>query len=447
MRAAALGVAVVMLIACGDDGGGGGGQPQLKTNLGIDLATVKGFVIAPVTNPAAARGMAGIADPTIDQLFTLNADGTLTKVTVTTDENGISSTTETSSPTALFDTRKHLFIGFQRVEYQGQQCSVVAVRKSDGALFCVSPRPSNYADYYSIIDSDASGDYVTMLGGLETGEAMGSVFAFDFAAGTGPIQTTLVDSATDGRSDAIAIGSRGDVLLDLRPQMNGQSLTRVYRRSGGFSSHGTGKDCYISGIGADAANFYYVRQKVGPGDGPDLHKLTWNGTSYDDTLVFADGAGAIGLGSCSAPGNASLVKSGGIIYYAPVKNGGAIVQWNYFVELVNGGTPVRHTAAAIDTIVKLYPFDTGLVILGLDPNGNSIVQRWLAAGAAYTTVLAPGEYFVSKLSAAPSGEITFSGRRLSDNVRIVGNVPAGSTTVTIVPQTFAGDVVQLQRIN
>ena len=442
-----IGVAgALAFVACGgsEPPAGGGGPPQLKANLGIDLATVKGFVIAPVANPNPARG-AGVADPTIAQLFTLNADGSLTTVTVVTTIDGDGEASSSSSsmnegPTAVFDTRNFVLIGFNHVEYQGSSCGMVAARKSDSALFCIPVlAPNGPETYLPTVDSDATGQYIAVL-------SRESLYVLDFASGSGPAQSTLIDNGTDGSASLFVMSSRGDVLATVRPQMMGSGFARIYRRSGGFSNHGDATGSYTSGIGDDAANFYYVVNIAGGGAGYYLHKLTFNGATYDDSVIFDDSAGIVGLATLRSE-NASLVKSGGIIYQARIKGGSGAGAWNYFVELVNGGTPVRHTATTITTIEKLHAFNSGLVIVGLDPIGNSMLVRWLPAGDSYTTVLAPGEYSISKTSVAAAGEITFAGRRLADNARIVGTIAAGTSTVTVVPQTFVGDVIQVKRIN
>lgn len=447
---------VAMLgVGCGGDDGphnDGGNSPQLKTNLGIDLSSIKGFVIAPVTVPGA---VVAVADTTVDQLWTLNADGSLTIVTVTTtiDGDGMSTSTDSQRavPRGLFDTPSYTLIAFDHVGYQMDSCTIVAVRKSDAALFCVTVQPSLPVPppYYPTVGAAASGQYVTIHGEpneIPTMGPRGGLVALDFSGAT-PVRKVVIDPALDGLVGPSATNSAGDVFLRVSP-VGGTPATRVYSRGGGFTNHDPDIDCLIAGTGADAANFYFTKNRT-PGGVfmATLFKLTKNGTTFDQTEVFDDVNGTVGIRQCSL-GNvtADVVESGDKIY---VTTPGASMlghppPYNYFVELVNGGIPVRHTAAAMDEITMLVGYSTGIVVVGR-VNNNNIMQRW--SGGGFTTVLAPGEYSVSIVSASRTGEITFSGRRMSDNARIIGNIPAGSSTVTIVPQTFSGDVVQIQRIN
>lgn len=431
---------VVFLAACGgDDGPGGGGgpfEPELKPNLGVDLANVSGFVIAPVTFQNSA---ASFAEEVIDQLFTLNADGSLTIVTVVTTVDGdgthSNTTTQRARPRHVFDSPKYLLIAYDNVRYQGQECFSVAVRKADAALFCVPlivHPPDLQGQYSPTVAADASGDVLTV-------DAFERLVTLDFSAAAGPTQTVIADTMSDGFVRATVTNPDGDIAVELSPNAQG-SNTRVYRKSGGFMSFGMNGDCLTTGVGADATSFYVTRRESG-GIWFELFKLTKTGTMFAETKIYSDTNRAVDIPSCQLGG--SMARSASSIYVP--SDGQGQGPRNFFVELVNPtGQPVRHDVPAMTTVDSLYGYDAGLVVLGADGNGNSILQRWSAG--AFTTVLDAGEYVITSLSVTPSGEITFGGRRAADNARIVGTVAAGSTEVTIVPQMFAGDVVQIQRI-
>jgi hypothetical protein len=427
----------------GDGGSGGGGSNHrtvMKAKLGVSLANVKGFVIAPGGSTSLSAADGGTSSK---QLYSLNADGSLTalQLTESQDENGETVTTETPAPLEIQridDTPKFVFFSVPSaaVKHEDQDCAIVAARKSDSALFCVeqhllgAPKP-----YHKLLDTDETGDVIFLHGEDLT--------KLDFTDPNNPTSTVLAEGSSDGTPSGMAVNSQGDVIVNLAPGGGNLKSMRLYKRSGGFMNlPGNDNDCFTSGVGAEAANFYFTKE-VSSNTSRTLHRIQPNGGAYDTAMFYDDSSGSIGLKSCW---EASLVKSGSIVYASYPFQLGMPGSFNYFVELVNGGTPVRHTVSAVERIDQIYGFDGGIVVRGADSSGNSVLVRYLAVGTSFTTLLTAGEYTLSAASVAPSGEVTFSGRRAADNARILGSIPAGSTQVTIIPQTFAGDVSAIQRI-
>jgi len=82
-----LAFVAALLTACGGKSGGTTTtNAEMKTNLGVNFTTVKGFVLAAAAARESHAPMAWLsasfAAETTKELFSLNADGTLTKITI-----------------------------------------------------------------------------------------------------------------------------------------------------------------------------------------------------------------------------------------------------------------------------------------------------------------------------------------------------------------------------
>jgi hypothetical protein len=413
----------------------------MRANLGIDFSQVKGFVLAPSSAHAGHMlvGRQGTGTTPPNDLFALNADGSLTVVSVVEDGDGGSSTsTSTAHPLAIYDTVKYTLFRYENVRFQGNACMTVAARKSDAALFCINAWvDENSPDgiYFNAADSDAGGDQVYLFNGRD------GIFQLDFA-NTPATLSTIFDGKTDGKPVAMAVNADGDLLLSFMTSDSGPKQARLYKAAGGqVNVSGTEIGCLTEGLDGDAANFYYTA--ANPNATAKVQKRT-KATDFAETTYYDDSAGTIGIPGCF--GANVMVKRNGIIYVtkkATVSGG----PFNYFVELVNGATPIRHDVPGVQSLKGIFGYDGGLVLHATYANGDDSLIRFEVPSLNQTTILAPGAYSITKVGVSPSGEVTFGGRDLSNNARILGNIAAGTSTVTVVPQDFAGDVQQIQRIN
>jgi hypothetical protein len=264
-----------------------------------------------------------------------------------------------------------------------------------------------------LFESDASGDLIYMH---NCRSALGRL---DFSNPASPSFSWLTDVTSEGNVLAFVVNSNGDAIVGAsRTGSISDQVIRVYLRAGGFlnisSSAGS---CFTTGLGADGG--------------------------FTDSVVFNEPVDPPGHLAILHEGCHSIAKTDTAIFFGaktPVPS-------NYFVELASGPTLVKHTVSALQKVTRIYGYRGGVIVQGQDAQGNSGLVRYAGSPPTFTALLTPGQYVISHVSVAPTGEITFAGRRASDNARILGNIPADGSTVTVIPQKFAGDVQQLIRLN
>ncbi len=415
-----------------DDTGG-----ELRANIGIDLTSVAGFVVtqgaATGTSGAAlhAEGAGGAGGGSAaSQLYALNADGTLTVVTVT--QGGTSSTSVT--PLAVFGTRTFVIMAYDGVTYGADPCNFVAARTADGALYCVTvsnagfaPSAQGNAEYGALLQSDATGNIVWI-------NHNDGVTVLDLTDPTNPTQQTpagnddLSPNGPPAGPFSLAVNDAGDALISSWAAQG--QYTRVFFPAGGFFDvSSTDADCLVSGPPASPDDFYYTT------DAPQaLVKLAaGSGTTFTETTLSTTVAPF-----CSA----GVVKVGAQIFLTGDPQSSDA---NVLVDLA-ADVPTALTVGALATVTQVGGCDASLFALGTDASGNGGIVRYDLASGAFTTLLAPGAYALTTMAVSPGCEVTFYGQRAADGAYVLGNVAAGSDTVTVDATGFPA-VSQIARIN
>jgi len=412
---------------------GGGSSTELRANLGLDFSNVAGFIIASGSRATPAeQGDDGGAQP--NQLYALGKDDSLTVVTVTElSDGGSSSTSQTVEPLAVLDTTALLFLAFENVTHEGALCSLIAASKSDGALFCITdgPPPTVFLGgwappYGASIASDATGDlvwsdlpnqlvrYQLDDGGLTSSQPLGSA----------------------GDPEAQAVNSDGDDLIVSGDVGSQAAYTRVMLADGGIADvSALAAMCVVAGPASDAEAFYYLLNV-----GPTSDDAQWVRLAKTSSTVFTPNVlGVVGWADC---GEGLVSTSTHFFLTGDVESRAAQV-----VDIV-GGTATRLTVEAFvgGTISRIAGYEDALFILGTDSTGSSGLVEYEIATGTFTTLLAPGAYNITTMDVSSGGEVTFFGQRESDGAMVLGNLPAGATTPTIISTGLPG-VTQIQRIN
>ena len=443
----ALGL-LLALAACGKgDASGGGGAPsppsapELRSNIGIDLTQVTGFVITragtalssgPYPHPQDAPVDAGAA---ATEMYAMDAEGNLTVVTVTDGPDGGSSTASTAVPAAAFATSAYVLFAYSGVTHEGAICNFVAARKADGALYCISETAAVSPDgavvrqelglYWRMVQSDAAGSTVWI-------DHAGTVTRLDLADPDHLTQSVQLAPTEPGAHYAQAVNADGD---DLVARVGGATgFARVLLRgSGFFSASDEHAYCVVSGPPSEPNAFYFTEN--GP---PALIKLAKvSAQSFEKSTVTA----LDGPVFCERGG---LAKAGEHIFLTDLNGPGPTELRNQILDL-SGGAPIARTVDALDRIDHVAACEPELFILGTDTNGNGGIVRYDIADEAFLTLLPPGEYAIDQLSVSPACEVTFYGQRASDGAFILGNIGAGTTQVTVVATGFP-TVTQIERI-
>ena len=448
-RATTCALAMAMAaLGCGNNGSGGGGTGtgtaggQLRANLGIDLANVAGFVL---TNGAASataseapfhtEGLSSDGGSAASQLYALNADGTLTVVTVTDEpDGGTSSSSSSATPLAVFDTKTYVILAYDGVMHGQDECYFVAARKIDGALYCVPVANNGFYSYGqgqqntaagSPLQADATGNVVWV-------SHANGVTLLDLADPENLTQSTLVGSNVQGGGGtgpltgpfSMAVNDAGDALL--ANFVNSGPYTRVFFPTGGFyDASGTAAYCVVSGASSNPGDFYYTTD--GP---PTLVKLAAAGSTFTKTTWSSPDFISCEVGTATVGSHVFLT-------------GGE--QADEIIDLaVDTPTPLVLTALA--TISQLAACDASLFVLGADASGDGGIVRYDLAGSAFTTLVAPGDYALTTMAVSPGCEVTFYGQRATDGAYVLGTIPAGTDAVQVVATGFPA-VSQIQRIN
>lgn len=429
----ALAVAVLLFLT------GCNNASELKKTLGFVLSDARALVIGP--RNASTRGalqQSGAMNSVPNALYSLGADGALTVVTVTDDPNESSSSTV--QPFAAFDTLKYAAFLYEGVnDGKGQECGMILARKSDGALFCVSkvreraccfagddgtgPAKARY------VQSDASGDLLWAAGN--------TVERIDFTDPANPVSSQPIDGTK--RASDFAVNADGDALFIWTA--NGpaeQSPVRIQKANGGFQNLSTaGGVCPISGFAANPKDFYYLDSRNNPNGPPNEVWTKWTGgattfTKTDVAVIPGVPGGQSRPPSCQ-PG---LVKTADAAW---------IVGGTTLLKLTDDSA----TQIAIPTLASVNHISgTGAAIylLGTDSAGNGGILRFDPATSAFTTLLPPGDYLVSAMEVTGAGDVTFQGQRASDGAGILGVIPAGTTSVSVLSSSFPS-VTAIVRLN
>jgi len=412
----------------------GSGFAVLKASVDMDFSKVQAILVAPVSSENTFLNFQDSDTPPslAETIYALNEDGSLSVVEIL--ENADASTE--FKPLAMHTTLKYVFFTYENVRSPtGQFCKSVALRKVDGALFCITVAPNYHVDYNVPIRTDATGDLVYI-----NATSLGlNVLNFTSAE---PTLKLIVDAETEAGVYAFAVNDDGDVLVGLSGVSN-RSL-RVYLANGGFKNISAGEgDCLTNGVGENSNNFYYMTTISAANVNYKLQKLTKNGNEFANTTIYEDANGAFGIKGCRLTGGLAKTKAA-IYIIAPHLNG--LEDSNYFLEVYSDDTPIKHVVAGVEEIERLAGFDNGLILQGADAQGNAGLKRFLSLDGSYADLLEPGDYTVTKLSASKDGAATFSGRRSADNGRIVGNIEADGTDVTVIMQSLSTDVQIIERL-
>jgi hypothetical protein len=396
----------------------------LRSKLGVDFTTAIALVIAPAASTSRDVTSAG-QQAASNHLFAINGDDTLSALSVVV---GADTATLAASVQlqALFDTPQLTLFQYTGVVADPTHpCGLVAARKSDSALFCIDGTPQ--AAGGKLGDSAASGNPIIYAG-------TGGIFSLDLSVPATPLTTKVIDSAIDGQVDAWTLNSDGDILAQVH------NAARVYVGGTIYTVGSNPLLCMSSGPGANSHNFYYVVDDTTTPGTPlyALHKLTKSGNSFQDTVVFSDTTQKV-LPACDF-----IAKSNAGLYFAGRLPGGT-ADYNAFTEFIDGSNPARKTVPDVAKVVGISGFAGGIIVHGHDAQGSSALSRYASGAGTFVPVLTAGQFTVGALAVSPAGEVTLSGRRVADGGLVVANV--SPIALTIVDQSFTGDVLQITRIN
>jgi hypothetical protein len=468
-------LALALLVGCNHagptmpDGGGqwpdGGGQwpdggvpseprPVLRSSLGLDLSQVAAFAVVAGSSNASAvlRGGGAPFDaddggvPQGPQLLALTLDGDVLEVTLVENDSpqtGVVSQPQVQQiyPTAswiLFSTMgTQVFKKLDDGTYETIGCSLIAARKSDGALFCaplVIGMPNVIDGRCARVQANAAGDV-----------------AYAFAAvvePNGPLPDTtdfrlyrLSLGGPEGPTAALATNSAryqvlwflanaaGDLMINYWPTPLDQSVTRteILPADGGatFTLQGDHNSFAICGEAGDAdEDTFYVLSGGGGGYSFDgtLSTVTRSGSSFVETpqtvpLTYPESYGGL------------YRLADGVYMFS--KNDKALVR-----VIADGAIVAAPTPVVLTGVDQLYDIQ-GMAIAG--GTGQAVFFGSTAAGYEFirhdglTQQDIPLEANLElwRVTIGANGAIDFLGIRTDTQEKVRGSVAAGETTVTM----------------
>jgi hypothetical protein len=210
-----------------------------------------------------------------------------------------------------------------------------------------------------------------------------------------------------------AINAADDVMVNLRQDIS--TIIRVYPRTGApvFIS-ARYQTCVFPGP-AGSRDFYLA---LGGGDAKTVDRVRWqeNGTYAEPTNVWR--VGRDDWDNC------------GVIYRDPSQ---LIVQSASFLPEVLQVPDASGTAQVLG--VRMKTARSGAFFnWGQDSEGLAFVTRTHLPDLIPVELLKAAPYRLGKVDVSPLGEVTFAATRMSDGVRVLGTLRAGTLTLQELAQ-------------
>jgi hypothetical protein len=439
-------------------------MPRLKARL--DLAGVVGFAIA--------SAPAGDACPST--LHTLGSSGELVPVSMsepaTCDGNA-------EQATAMFDTKKYVLITYAAATgasvVGSTSCTLVVVRKEDGALQCAS--------WDAKVPNRVVGNNDALFLGI-TGPTSPGIAKLDMSA-TPPALSVVYDAMSTGRIDGFDANNLDDVLVA------GDFGARVLEASGGAVTingsvtacqwYDTSTDAFYIGSGRLKTSLRPARLVIERLDASYAPVLAGEITAASNpapgcSFALTNGAQAVGwtnnptpslvelasassglcwesmgspVGSCTmdascngtcAGGGACL---GGVCCVGGSHDGDACM--NGDADCVGTCTKAgaSHPVAGVTAITAASGHGSTVFVQGTS-SGNAVLLGVTTSAFTPVTLLQAGDFTLTATSIAKNGELSWAGQRTSDGAQVVGTCSATSC----IPQNAAAPAVTaLQRID
>lgn len=475
---------------------------HLRPNIGLDMATVQGFTLAPVKLPAATApqyapmsgdcitsngSTQGTQTAGCINLYALSTTGVIPVVLFDVaqqphNNSGPSGTTGSTGPNCcnnnggqsivpqtIYNVGKFvLFVYPNPLQTDAGLCGMVILRKSDGALFCSKDGIVSCGTMSGCMGATSMDRLVQAAADIDIVYAMRmdqALLRFDFSNPASAVATVLIDQS-DGMVGPFNVSAGGDALVSFSTTNSNIADLRYYKHTNGFSTlqalstQGSGGPnggalCTFAGPGTANTDFFAVTPSYNSWNNtanqlppslsarvlrirmdPATQQVTYTTYAADPGSTWNQNPGAW----CGSSYQGNTSDRHFIFWLGP--NSIPVL-----FEAVNpSGVPVAHTITGFSNVTRMFTCSSQVVLAGRNPAGNDIIVRYDPVTTGTQTVLSSSDYTISQVDVSDGCDITFGGRRSSDNSRIIGNIPAGSTNVSVYTNALDGDVKQLVRI-
>jgi hypothetical protein len=390
-------------------------------------------------------------------LFAIDDQGNLTATSVVAAQDGgaPASAPNPIVPVAIRDTPKYELFGFDGLSVAAADggtiaCGVVILQKSSGALYCSAglPRPGG---------DDLAHDTVVSNGGDVLFFEDGTLARVDMSSGS-PTSTSLIDStqcsSMTGAScvGSIVVNGEGDAFLGLFTQ-GGGGQSRVIEASNAIQNIFP-TNTFAQWLAPSGHDFYFQSDPGTFSDGGVETCTTGGQEPRPITLATRLDGGAFSL-SQQGCAPASGPSNGGWTEILATEVDASIVAYGWasgaaataIVELVGPAQGTLYAVPGLATVADVQPAGgASFYVRGTDSSGNGGIVRIDIPAFTATTVVPPGDFSLTAMSASTTGGLTFVGQRNSDSAHVVGSVAPGASTYTIQSAT-APVMTVVQRID
>ena len=443
MKQLLLSVAVVssglILFACGGSGGGSGSGSGSSATT-IDLTGVKQLMLAPGGLSEAVSLTASALTASANSVYAVDQSGKITTAKIADLVSGVSNSSASSS--LMFNSPQYVFFQYDGLNQpinggaNSKQCVLVGVRKSDGKLACISSSPRcdsnnvcNVEVYKSQVKMNPSGDMLFLVLGD------GGLNKVDLSDPTNPVETSVFTHSSLGDASVPIVNASNDVMVAVNTQSGGIS-TKIFGANGqtytipgsDLVNHIT---CSFSGNGDTGSNFYYVYLNQASTQFSYIKMARNQDGSFTSSTTYTEnvGAGVLGANCTNVVSHGTRIF--GLNYYNPGNPSfpGNSVLMEYPTST---GSILHYTLdTAFPVKTSLQAYSGGLVILGTTADGTkSGIEVFNPTTTAVTTVLPASQFSIKSMTVASNGDISFVGVRLSDNVNVLGKIPASVSNVS-----------------
>ncbi len=435
-------IALFILASCGKSTGQ---SNQVSSPIKINLTDVSQLLVAPsglsrkpleLSNPNETTN----SESKLNDVYALNKANDISPIKIADLISGSSNHQATSN--LAIDSNAFVLFRFDGL-YQRpnqspspRQCVLVGVRKSDGSLACIKSNPRcdsqntcNIDSYKSQIKSNPSGDTLFVVLGD------GGLSKIDLKDPTNPIESAIFTHATLGDASMPIVNGNNDVMTQVNLANQEKSVTTKIFSASGLSYTLPGSDqtniisCAFSGANTFASNFYYIALDSPSNVFSYIQLSRGEDGSFSPTTLYQEkvGTGVLGANCTQIVHNGERIF--GLNWYNalnPTFPGNSVL-----MEYPTSAGSIQHyqldSQFPIKTDIKSH--NGGLVIIGTTADGlKSGIERFDLASNRAMTILPADRYQITSISVSANGDISFIGRRLSDQVNFVGRIPLNSVT-------------------
>lgn len=394
---------LLLFWGCSVDGTNTSGTNVLS-RLGIEDAT--NLFIAPGSSQALSLRAAS----TTNKLFKITETGYIQEVTCF-DENE-NEITITNLPTAIYDVNTDfIIVSFSNSSY--------LVRKSDGAVFSLENLGQPYTGINGflndkIIKTDSLGNIYYLVNNrlikINT---------------TNPNNLSKIDYSPDTDIiDNFVVTSDGNAAYSYTTDINQNLSGRIRKSNGGLYNLGTNRILWI-GLDSKIKNTDFGSN--------DVNTVTF------DTDLNVNLSTVTGLLE-------PIYQYSSYLLRFPTKT--LIIGPDSINEVENGSTPRIVNIPQLKTRAIAGNSNSYYYVSGTDNSDNPILLKINPSNDSVITLLPDNSiyYDISKMTVSSNDLVIFSALRMSDGVKIIGEIDS-TGTVTIIDETLNTELVVLERIN